>query len=86
MQNRIQIKNLHNFIEKEVSIAGWVDARRDHGKLIFLDLRDATGKAQMVALPNYSQVHELAENLRPEWVIAVDGGKNDKPRFAHRRY
>src|SRR3989344_5461620 len=79
MENRIYLNNLHDQTEKEVTVMGWVDTRRDHGKLIFIDLRDRTGKIQMVALPNHSDAHALAEKLRPEWVIAVTGKINIRP-------
>jgi aspartyl-tRNA synthetase len=46
MKERIYIKELKSFIGKEVMIAGWVDVRRDQGKMIFLDFRDMTGKVQ----------------------------------------
>src|SRR3989339_1362905 len=51
MRNRIYIKDLKEHIGKEVIIAGWVDVRRDQGKMIFFDMRDMTGKVQCVALP-----------------------------------
>ncbi len=73
------IKNLAEHIGKEVTIAGFVDIRRDHGKLIFIDLRDESGKVQMVALPNHHEAHTLAQTLRPEWVITVHGKVNARP-------
>ena len=51
MKNRIYIKDLKDNIGEEVVIAGWVDVRRDQGKMVFFDMRDMTGKAQCVALP-----------------------------------
>src|SRR3989304_52907 len=51
MRNRIYIKDLKEHIGKEVIIAGWVDVRRDQGKMVFFDMRDMTGKIQCVALP-----------------------------------
>ena len=54
MKDRIYIKELNKYIGKEVVIAGWVDVRRDQGKMIFLDFRDMTGKVQGVILPNYT--------------------------------
>ena len=56
-----------------MKICGWVDVRRDHGKLIFIDLRDATGKIQVVAGPG------LAEKVRPEWVLCVEGEIKKRP-------
>ena len=52
MQNRIYIKDLKDSVEKEIIIAGWIDARRDQGKMVFFDMRDMTGKVQCVILPN----------------------------------
>ncbi len=81
MINRIKIGELSQHIgeDEEVSIAGWVDVRRDHGKLIFIDLRDVSGKVQMVILPNQAETHEIASDLRPEWVVRVTGLINQRP-------
>ncbi len=76
---RIHIKELHANIDSEVTVAGWVDTRRDHGKLIFIDLRDISGKVQMVALPFNKEAHEQASVLRGEWVIEVRGKVNKRP-------
>ncbi len=76
---RTYIKSLNEKVGQEVTIAGWVDVRRDHGKLIFLDLRDATGKVQMVALPNHKEAHEIASTVRSEWVLEVKGKVNARP-------
>ena len=57
-----------------VFVAGWVDVRRDLGNLIFLDLRDHTGKAQIVCNPAVSaEVHDRAEEVRAEYVVGVEG-------------
>ncbi len=76
---RIYIKELANNVGQEVMISGWVDVRRDHGKLIFIDLRDMSGKVQMVALPNHTEAHALANTVRPEWVVQVNGKVNARP-------
>ncbi len=76
---RVYIKDLHEYIGKEISIAGWVDVRRDHGKLVFIDLRDATGTVQMVALPNHEEAHAQAHTVRPEWVLSIKGQVNKRP-------
>lgn len=76
---RIYIKDLHDHVGKEVTIAGWVDVRRDHGKLIFIDIRDMSGKIQTVALPNNKEAHEVANKVRSEWVVATTGIVNKRP-------
>ncbi len=62
----------------EVSISGWVDVRRDQGKMVFLDIRDFSGKVQTVVLPK-SEAMEAAKTLRPEWVVEVLGKVNERP-------
>jgi len=76
---RTYIKDLAGKVGEEVTIAGWVDVRRDHGKLIFIDMRDMSGKVQMVALPNHKEAHEIANTVRPEWVVEVSGKVNARP-------
>ncbi len=61
-------------LSKPVCLFGWVHRRRDHGGLIFIDLRDRSGFMQLVFNPEYSkEAHELAHQLRSEYVIAVCG-------------
>ena len=76
---RTYIKELSGKVGEEVLIKGWVDVRRDHGKLIFIDLRDMSGKVQMVALPNHKEAHVTANTVRPEWVVEVTGKINARP-------
>lgn len=77
--NRTYIKDLKDYVGKEVTISGWVDIRRDHGKLIFIDIRDMSGKVQAVALPNNKEAHEVAKKLRSEWVVSMYGKINERP-------
>jgi aspartyl-tRNA synthetase len=77
--NRTYIKDLKNHVGTEVAINAWVDIRRDHGKLIFIDFRDMSGKVQSVALPNNKEAHEVANKLRPEWVVRATGIVNKRP-------
>jgi aspartyl-tRNA synthetase len=61
-------------VGRAVKLAGWVQRRRDHGGLIFVDLRDRTGLLQVVfEAENHPLVHELAQDLRSEYVISVAG-------------
>ena len=76
---RVLIGDLHDHVDNEVTIKGWVDVRRDHGKLIFLDIRDRSGKVQAVALPNHEGVVEAADQLRSEWVVSVQAKVNKRP-------
>ncbi len=79
MKERIYIKELNKHLGKEVLIAGWVDVRRDQGKMIFLDFRDMTGKVQGVILPNYTDALEVGKTLRNEFVVKVKGKVNERP-------
>ncbi len=76
---RTYIKDLSSHIDTEVSISGWVDVRRDQGKMIFLDIRDVSGKVQAVALPGSIEAKAVCEKLRPEWVIEVKAKVNKRP-------
>lgn len=61
-------------VGQEVTLAGWVHRRRDHGGLIFLDMRDRFGLVQVVSNPEISsQAHSAIEAVRMEWVIQVKG-------------
>jgi len=77
---RVLTKEIGNLEGKEVELKGWVNSRRDHGGLIFIDVRDRTGLAQVVFNPKKDrELHEIAEELRPEWVIAVRGKVTKRP-------
>ena len=56
-----------------ITVAGWVHSRRDHGGLIFIDLRDHTGLVQLVINPDKAEAFRLAESLRDEFVIRASG-------------
>lgn len=64
---------------KKVVLMGWVDSRRDHGSLIFIDLRDREGKVQVVLDPSKAQTAS-AKNLRGEFVVAIEGVVKDRPQ------
>jgi aspartyl-tRNA synthetase len=62
-----------------VTVAGWVDTRRDHGGVAFLDLRDRSGLLQVVADPEQSAALEAAHRVRSEWVLRVTGTVRTRP-------
>ena len=67
-------------IGETVILKGWVDSRRDHGKLIFIDLRDRWGKVQVVFSPAQKETLEAANRLRSEWVIELEGTVKERPK------
>lgn len=76
---RIYIKNLSEYVDQEVSVSAWIDVRRDQGKMVFFDLRDVTGKVQAVVLPNHVDALNVAQRVRPEWVVTVTAKVNKRP-------
>ena len=67
-------------VDQQVTLAGWVNRRRDHGGLIFIDLRDRYGLTQVVFDPSESPAaHRLAEQLRSEYVLQVKGKVRPRP-------
>ncbi|MDQ3075665.1 MAG: aspartate--tRNA ligase [bacterium] len=76
---RILIKDLSSKVGEEISISGWVDVRRDQGKMVFFDMRDMSGLVQCVTLPNHAEAIEKAKEIRPEWVLKVTGIVNKRP-------
>lgn len=76
---RTYIKDLGQKAGETVLIKGWVDVRRDQGKMVFFDFRDMTGYIQGVVLPNRAEVIEIAKTARPESVVMVEGIVNKRP-------
>ncbi len=67
-------------IDTEVTLMGWVQRRRDHGGVIFVDLRDREGLTQVVFNPEFApEIHAKAHALRNEYVIGVKGMVNGRP-------
>ena len=70
---RVFTDKLNDFLGKEVEVAGWVNSRRDHGGLIFIDLRDNHGIIQLVVTPENEAAFKLAESVRDEFVLRAVG-------------
>ncbi|MDY6912732.1 MAG: amino acid--tRNA ligase-related protein, partial [Chloroflexota bacterium] len=67
-------------IGQRVTVSGWVNRRRDHGELIFIDLRDRDGLLQVVFNPQVAaEAHAIAEQVRSEYVIQVSGEISKRP-------
>ena len=71
----LNIKNLN----EEVTICGWIHRRRDHGGVIFLDVRDTTGIVQVVVNPENVEAFKIAEDIRSEYVIKAFGKVEGRP-------
>lgn len=77
---RVLINETPQYTDQEVLIKGWVKTRRDHGKLIFLDVRDRSGIVQIVINPHVSQsAYEEGQKLRSEFVVEIVGKVNKRP-------
>ena len=73
MKNRILAAETSKKVGENIIVAGWVHSRRDHGGLIFIDLRDHTGLVQLVINPDKKDAFSLAESLRDEFVVRACG-------------
>jgi len=69
---RILIAETVNKIGEEIKVSGWVNTRRDHGKIVFFDMRDMSGTLQVVFVPG-SKAYEKVSEIRPEWVVSITG-------------
>ncbi|NTU66557.1 MAG: aspartate--tRNA(Asn) ligase [Candidatus Moranbacteria bacterium] len=66
-------------IGQTIRLAGWVHNRRDHGKLIFIDLRDRSGILQMVVIPDKEEAYNVAKELRSQFVVEIEGLVKARP-------
>ena len=82
MQQRMLIREVPSQIGKEVFLKGWVSVRRDHGKLVFLDVRDRSGSVQVVVLPNHLDSCAAVHEVRNETVVSLVGRVNERPANA----
>lgn len=80
-RSRILTAETPTKIGQSVELRGWVHARRNMGKIVFFDLRDRTGLAQIVVDPEQAEAYEVAKKIRPEFVIELQGKvKKREPR------
>lgn len=79
MEKRTHIKNTVESVGSIVTVMGWVDSRRDHGSLIFLDIRDSTGIVQAVVSPKSEDAYSHAKHIREEWVLKITGAVKKRP-------
>ncbi len=79
MQKRTAILEVISKAGQKVKVTGWVHTRRDHGKIIFIDLRDRSGIIQVVFEPKFDKAYKLATSLRSEFVISIEGTINKRP-------
>jgi len=79
---RILIVKTQELIGKKIKIAGWVSSRRDHGKLIFIDLRDRSGVIQAVVIPDKDEAYKTAKKIRGEDAVEMEGIIKERPSGA----
>lgn len=75
---RILVSETIYKVGEKVKVSGWVNVRRDHGKIVFIDLRDMSGLLQVVFVPG-SKAYEKVADIRPEWVVSIEGKINARP-------
>jgi len=72
MQRILNIEAV-KYVGKEIKVCGWVNSRRDHGGIVFLDLRDRSGILQIVAIPG------LVKDIKEEYVLEIEGEVQKRP-------
>ena len=75
---RTEVSNTVEATGQQVTVMGWVHTRRDHGKIVFVDLRDRSGILQIVFVPG-SKAYEKITPVRPEWVVSITGKIKERP-------
>jgi len=77
---RVLASETTNQVGQRVTVSGWVNSRRDHGGLIFVDLRDHTGVVQLVLHPDSTEAFKLAESVRDEYVLRANGAVKEREK------
>lgn len=75
---RTEIAQVVHRVGQQALVKGWVHSRRDHGKIVFIDLRDKSGILQVVFAPG-SKAYEAISAIRPEWVVSITGLVKERP-------
>ena len=75
---RTNIIDVTEAIGQQLTVKGWVHTRRDHGKIVFIDLRDRSGLLQIVFVPG-SHAYDKVSDVRPEWVVSITGKIKARP-------
>src|SRR5438309_4453695 len=79
-RSRVLTSQTPDFADQLVTVKGWIHARRDHGKLIFIDVRDRSGLLQVVFNPQVSQdAYNTATELKSEFAVEITGKVNKRP-------
>jgi len=81
---RLLVKLTPKAIGRKIKVCGWINSRRDHGKLIFINLRDRSGILQVVfrLADGNQQLATISQKLRPEWVVCIEGEVKERPKGA----
>lgn len=79
---RTLIRETPERVGQEVALSGWVSVRRDHGKLVFLDIRDRSGSVQAVVLPQNAEAALAVQAVRNETIVSLVGRVNERPANA----
>lgn len=79
MLERTLIRDAAGKAGETVSLSGWISVRRDHGKLVFFELRDRSGRVQLIVTPEKTEVIEAVKDIRPEYAVRIEGLIKDRP-------
>lgn len=76
---RTMVKESVENIGEKIMVNGWVSARRDHGKIIFIDVKDISGILQVVFIPKDKELYKMAESLGSQFAVSIEGQINQRP-------
>ena len=76
---RLLINEIPKRVGETVKLSGWVNVRRDHGKLVFLELRDRSGSVQIIITPDHPEAMEAAKEVRSEHILTIVGLVKERP-------